>query len=135
MVTDLLSWQPPRRYRVWHDRAVFHFLTDPADQARYRELLDAALAPGAALAIGTFAADGPDHCSGLPTARYGPDQLSAVLGTNIEPVTSRRELHRTPVGSRPAVHLARGPSPLICRPCAGPDRTRLDALMSTGQCV
>jgi Methyltransferase domain len=97
VVADLLSWQPTRRYRVWHDRAVFHFLTDPVDQARYRELLDAALAPRAAIVIGTFAADGPDHCSGLPTARYSPARLSAVLG--IEPVLSRRELHRTPSGA------------------------------------
>jgi SAM-dependent methyltransferase len=96
VVADLLSWQPARRYRVWHDRAVFHFLTDPADQARYRELLGAALAPGAAVVVGTFAVDGPDHCSGLPTARYSPQQLSRVLGAGIEPVMSRRELHRTP---------------------------------------
>jgi len=96
VVADLLSWQPARRFRVWHDRAVFHFLTDPADQARYRELLDAALVPGAAVVVGTFAADGPDHCSGLPTSRYSPEQLSTVLGASVEPVMSRRELHRTP---------------------------------------
>lgn len=99
VVADLLSWEPPRRYRIWHDRAVFHFLNDPADQARYRQLLDAALVPGAGIVIGTFAADGPDHCSGLRTARYSPEQLSTVLGTSIEPVSSRRELHRTPFGA------------------------------------
>jgi hypothetical protein len=99
VVADLLSWQPPRRYRVWHDRAVFHFLTAPMDQVRYRELLAAALAPGAAVVVGTFASDGPDHCSGLPTARYSPEQLSTALGTGIVPVASRRELHRTPSGA------------------------------------
>jgi hypothetical protein len=96
VVADLLSWRPVQRYQVWHDRAVFHFLTDPADQARYREVFDAALEPGAEVVIGTFAADGPDRCSGLPTCRYSPEQLSAVLGASIEPVCSRRELHRTP---------------------------------------
>ena len=99
VVADLVSWQPPRQYGIWHDRAVFHFLTDPADQARYRQILDMALVPGAGLVIGTFAADGPDHCSGLPTARYSPEQLSTVLGTSIESVFSRRELHRTPSGA------------------------------------
>jgi methyltransferase family protein len=96
LIADLLSWQPARRYRVWHDRAVFHFLTDPVDQARYRQVLDAALEPGAAVVVGTFADDGPDRCSGLPTSRYSPEQLSAALGASIEPVCSRRELHRTP---------------------------------------
>jgi hypothetical protein len=96
LLVDLLCWQPSRRYRVWHDRAVFHFLTGPADRARYRDLLSAALAPGAAVVIGTFAADGPDRCSGLPTARYAPKQLTAVLGSGIVPVALRRELHRTP---------------------------------------
>jgi Methyltransferase domain len=96
VVADLLSWRPARRYRVWHDRAVFHFLTDRMDQVRYRELLGEALEPGAAVVVGTFAADGPDHCSGLPTARYSPERLSAVLGTGIVPVASRRERHRTP---------------------------------------
>lgn len=59
VVTDLLTWTPQRRYAVWHDRAVFHFLTDPADQALYRSLLDTALAPGARVVIGAFAQDGP----------------------------------------------------------------------------
>src|SRR6185437_807050 len=69
LVADLLSWQLTRRYQIWYDRAVFHFLTSPVDQARYREVLGAALTPAAAIVIGTFAADGPDHCSGLLTAR------------------------------------------------------------------
>jgi hypothetical protein len=121
-VADLLSWQPTRRYRMWHDRAVFHFLTDPADQVRYRELLGAALEPGAAVVVGTFAADGPDHCSGLPTARYSPEQLRRVLGTGIVPVASRRKLHRTPSGVvQPFTWLAaRRSSPLTCGPSVDP---------------
>jgi hypothetical protein len=99
LVSDLVSWRPARRYRIWHDRAVFHFLTEPADQARYRELLDAALVPGAGAVVGTFAADGPDQCSGLPTARYSPETLAAALGSSIEPLASRREIHRTPWGA------------------------------------
>lgn len=98
ITADLLSWRPTRRYRAWHDRAVFHFLTDPADQVRYRELLDQALTPDARIVIGTFAADGPEQCSGLPTARYSPEELAAALGPKVEPLGRRRELHRTPSG-------------------------------------
>jgi SAM-dependent methyltransferase len=98
VVADLLSWRPARRYRVWHDRAVFHFLTDPVDRVRYRDVLDQALMPDGRIVIGTFAADGPEHCSGLPTVRYSPQELTAALGPNVEPLAQRRELHRTPSG-------------------------------------
>jgi hypothetical protein len=97
LVADLLTWVPARRYRVWHDRAVFHFLTAAAARDRYREVLHHALVPGGHVAVGTFAADGPTSCSGLPTARYGPDELAAqVPGYRV--VHRRREVHRTPSG-------------------------------------
>ncbi|MFC4946183.1 class I SAM-dependent methyltransferase [Pseudonocardia sp. GCM10023141] len=99
VVADLLGWVPQRRYQVWHDRAVFHFLTDPADQARYRDLLHAALRPDARVIIATFADDGPRSCSGLPTARYSPTQLGAVLGSSFDVIATRREHHRTPAGA------------------------------------
>ncbi len=99
IVTDLLSWRPARRYGVWHDRAVFHFLTAPADRVRYRDLVTAALGPGGLLVLGTFAADGPGSCSGLPTARYDADQLTAQLGPGFALVHTEREEHRTPAGS------------------------------------
>ena len=95
---DLLHWTPTRRYDLWHDRAVFHFLVDPADQERYRDLLAAALRPGAVAILATFGADGPSHCSGLPVARYEPGQLVAALGDGYECMTSRREAHTTPAG-------------------------------------
>ena len=98
VVADLLSWRPARRYRAWHDRAVFHFLTDPADRMRYRDVLDRALMPDGRIVIGTFAADGPEQCSGLPAARYSPEALTAAFGPNVEPLGHRRELHRTPSG-------------------------------------
>jgi SAM-dependent methyltransferase len=96
---DLLQWRPDRRYDLWHDRAVFHFLTDQAERERYLQTLRAALAPTGAVVIGTFAADGPDHCSGLPTSRYDPDQLAARF-PGFDLVTSRREQHHTPAGVR-----------------------------------
>jgi trans-aconitate methyltransferase len=96
LVADLLSWAPPHRYRCWHDRAVFHFLTRPAEQARYRDQLTATLEPGGYAVLGTFAADGPTHCSGLPVARYAPDKLAATLGESFAVLDTDRELHHTP---------------------------------------
>ncbi|GAA2541442.1 class I SAM-dependent methyltransferase [Pseudonocardia hydrocarbonoxydans] len=96
VVSDVLDWAPDRRFGLWHDRAVFHFLTEPADRRRYRDLLAAALDPGAVVVVGTFAADGPESCSGLPTARYSAAALAAEFGAGFEVVAQRREEHRTP---------------------------------------
>lgn len=96
---DLLEWRPARRYGLWHDRAVFHFLTDGASRARYLGRLAEALVPGGALVVGTFAADGPEQCSGLPVARYSADELCDVLGPTFRPVECRRALHTTPGGA------------------------------------
>jgi SAM-dependent methyltransferase len=95
IVADLLRWQPDRRYQVWHDRAVFHFLTTPADRQRYRSVLHRALAPDGHIVIGTFAADGPSRCSGLPTASYSANTLAAEL-PGYRVLHQRREEHITP---------------------------------------
>lgn len=95
---DLLEWRPERRYDLWHDRAVFHFLTDPAERTAYRERLDEGTAAGAAVIVATFAEDGPEQCSGLPVARYSAEGLAAALGDRFRVVAERRELHRTPAG-------------------------------------
>lgn len=101
-VGDVTDWVPPRRYGLWHDRAVFHFLTDPADRAAYARVLDAATAPGAVAIIATFAEDGPETCSGLPVRRYAPEALAGELEAHLPgvftPVESRRHLHVTPAG-------------------------------------
>lgn len=96
--TDLLTWKPERRYKVWHDRAVFHFLTTPDDRARYLDVLDAALEPDGYVIIATFAADGPDRCSGLPVARYAPNQLAEHF-PGWRALRTDREHHRTPDGA------------------------------------
>lgn len=101
---DVLEWTPGRRFDVWHDRAVFHFLTTPDERRRYLSVLGAALNPGGRVVVGTFAADGPQRCSGLPTARYDPAGLVAALaasppGLRFEVLTERREEHRTPAGA------------------------------------
>lgn len=84
---------------VWHDRAVFHFLTDPADRARYVAEVRRCVRPGGFVVMATFAADGPTRCSGLPVARYDPDELHGVFDGDFELITSRREVHRTPGGA------------------------------------
>jgi SAM-dependent methyltransferase len=100
---DVTRWSPPRTFALWHDRAVFHFLTDPEERAAYVRTLAAALAPDGYAVISTFAADGPERCSGLPVARYSPDSLAAMLGALapglFRPVSSARHLHRTPSGA------------------------------------
>jgi SAM-dependent methyltransferase len=96
---DVLSWGSERDFDLWHDRAVFHFLTDAADRLTYLTTMHRSLRPGGAVIIGTFAADGPDHCSGLPVARYSPDQLADAIGAEFDIVAVRREVHTTPTGA------------------------------------
>jgi SAM-dependent methyltransferase len=97
---DLLAWRPPRAYQVWHDRAVFHFLTSAAARAAYLAALRAALPDGGAVILATFAADGPRHCSGLPAARYTPDSLASELttayGSAVTITGQQTEHHHTP---------------------------------------
>lgn len=95
---DLLSWSPDRRYDLWHDRAVFHFLVDEADRERYRRVLRRALRDGGHAIVACFAPDGPEECSGLPVQRYDTAALLAALGEGFTGVGHRRELHRTPRG-------------------------------------
>ena len=98
LVSDITRWRPERRYRVWHDRAVFHFLTEPADRAAYRRVLEAALAHGGHAIIASFALDGPERCSGLPVRRYSPQTLAAELGPAFNLLEQHQEEHTTPAG-------------------------------------
>jgi SAM-dependent methyltransferase len=106
-VADVTHWQPQRRYDLWHDRAVFHFLTDAGDRAAYRAALAAALAPGAYAIIGTFALAGPERCSGLPVQRYSPESLALELRELLRPLESRAERHVTPSGAEQAFNFVR----------------------------
>lgn len=90
---------PPARYDLWHDRAVFHFLTDPAARQRYVEQVMRAVRPGGHVIVATFAEDGPLQCSGLPVMRYSAEQLHAEFGERFQLLAERRESHRTPFGS------------------------------------
>lgn len=85
-------------YDIWHDRAVFHFLTSSEEQARYIANLKQALRPGGHAIIATFAEDGPNECSGLQVARYSPESLSDAMGGVLRLVETREEEHHTPNG-------------------------------------
>ena len=89
---------PSQHYELWHDRAAFHFLTEPGQLQSYRDNLLAALKPGGHLIIGTFAPEAPPKCSGLPIQRYTHEQLGKVLGSEFELKRHHTELHVTPGG-------------------------------------
>ena len=93
---DVTTFQASRPFRLWHDRAVFHFLTDPADQRKYVLGLEGALPVGAQAIIGTFAIDGPEKCSGLSVARYDAAGIQAVLGGGFQLIEQVDETHVTP---------------------------------------
>lgn len=97
---DITSWVPDRYYDLWHDRAVFHFLVDPAERAAYLKSLSRAVSVGGHVIIATFAPDGPEKCSGLPVVRYSPSDLAEILGESFEIVAHRHHLHQTPSGKR-----------------------------------
>jgi ubiquinone/menaquinone biosynthesis C-methylase UbiE len=90
---------PTHTYDIWHDRAVFHFLTSPADRRMYVEAVIRAVKPGGYVIVATFAEDGPTQCSGLPIVRYSPDALQAEFGTTFTLLCHEREEHRTPTGA------------------------------------
>lgn len=98
LIDDVTRFRPERKYALWHDRAVFHFLTDPEARDRYLQTLQKALEPGGALVLATFAMDGPERCSGLSVQRYAPDDLERALGTKYRLEASRFETHLTPAG-------------------------------------
>ena len=103
----------PQSFDLWHDRAVFHFLTEPGDRAAYVGAAAAAMVPGGHLIIATFADDGPERCSGLPVVRYGADALAAQFTPAFVLLNQRRHLHQTPAGGLQSFlycHFRRQPS-------------------------
>jgi hypothetical protein len=91
--------RPPEQVQAWHDRAVFHFLTDEADRASYLDSVRACLKPGGHVVVVTFGPEGPERCSGLPVERYDCKRLSEFFGAEFELVRCFQEQHLTPGGS------------------------------------
>ncbi|MBZ5606664.1 MAG: class I SAM-dependent methyltransferase [Acidobacteriia bacterium] len=89
----------PRRYEVWHDRAVFHFLTAESDRRAYVQRVAQAVKPGGHVIVSTFGPEGPKKCSGLDVVRYDAEALHQQFGRRFHLVESCQELHRTPFGA------------------------------------
>lgn len=98
---DILQVQlPQQHYDLWHDRAVFHFLTNAEDRRHYVNVVKEAVKPGGHIIVATFASDGPDHCSGLPVARYEPESMHHEFGDDFQLLNSAHEIHATPFGTQ-----------------------------------
>jgi 2-polyprenyl-3-methyl-5-hydroxy-6-metoxy-1,4-benzoquinol methylase len=89
---------PAAQYDVWHDRAVFHFLTDPVDRGLYVEQVLKSVKPGGHVIVAAFGPDGPLQCSGLDVVRYAPDTLHAEFGAPFRLLGHETEIHHTPAG-------------------------------------
>lgn len=96
--SDATEFNPPKVYDIWHDRAVFHFLTDATDRKRYIDTLSKSLRKGGHLIIATFAIGGPTKCSGLDIVQYDSDKIANELGNAFVLQSEEYEMHITPSG-------------------------------------
>jgi len=96
---DVTEFKTDQLFDVWHDRAVFHFLTEVNDRKRYVQVMLSVLNISAHIIIATFDENGPEKCSGLEVMHYHPEKLSAVLGDSFQLLDSRTENHLTPGGA------------------------------------
>lgn len=95
---DVTKFDLPEKYDLWHDRAVFHFLTEENDRKKYVQNMEEALNPGGHVIIAAFSIDGPLKCSGLNVERYSPEKMKNELGDSFELVKVTKEGHVTPGG-------------------------------------
>jgi SAM-dependent methyltransferase len=96
VVSDVRSWVPSKRFDLWHDRAVFHFMKSVEDKAAYLSVIAQAIRPGGIAIIGTFAEGGPTQCSGLDVNRYSPMHLASEFEEFFELLETESEEHITP---------------------------------------
>ena len=94
--SDITKFDSPKKFTLWHDRALFHFLTDSIDRKNYVKVLNNALKPEGHLIIATFAMGGPEKCSGLEIIQYNSEKMIAELGDNFKLIKERAEEHITP---------------------------------------
>lgn len=93
---------PPDHYDVWHDRAVFHFLTDKEDRRKYIERVMRSVKVGGHIIVASFGPEGPEKCSGLDVVRYSPESMHDEFGNSFRLESSLREIHQTPFGTTQA---------------------------------
>lgn len=100
LAADVLNARlPVEHFGVWHDRAVFHFLTDVRDRTRYVQQVRRSVKSGGYVIVASFAPDGPQRCSGLEVVRYSPASMHEQFGAQFQLLDSHREEHRTPGGA------------------------------------
>ena len=97
---DVTCFKPPHRFALWHDRAVFHFLTSRADRESYIDVLKQSIEPGGHIIMMTFATDGPKKCSGLDIVQYDADKLVSELGPGFNLMETGFDVHLTPAGNQ-----------------------------------
>jgi len=97
---DVTRFKPPHRFALWHDRAVFHFLTSRTDRESYIKVLKQSIEPGGHIIMMTFAIDGPKKCSGLDIVQYDADKLIPELGPGFELMQTGFDVHLTPAGNQ-----------------------------------
>ncbi|HBP89067.1 MAG TPA: SAM-dependent methyltransferase [Nitrospiraceae bacterium] len=97
---DVTDFRSSKKYDVWHDRAVFHFLIDAEDRTRYLESMNKVVGAQGHVIMATFAYEAPPTCSGLPVVRYSPQFLAVAVGNDFELVESVEQVHRTPGGKQ-----------------------------------
>ncbi len=93
---DVTKFEPPERYKLWHDRATFHFLTKAKDVEAYLEIADRAIAPGGYLIVSTFSKTGPEKCSGLPVTQYADEDLKTLFVKRFTNIRCFDDIHVTP---------------------------------------
>ena len=98
--TDVLNLKLERTFDIWHDRAVFHFITNKKSVEKYISLCNEYIGEGGKLIIGTFAEDGPIKCSGLEIKRYSVENLKELFKENFEFIEGFKKLHSTPFGTQ-----------------------------------
>lgn len=97
--SDVVDFSPLRRFALWHDRAVFHFLTESVDRDRYVQVVNEALLPKGHFVLATFGPQGPKRCSGLDIQRYGIEQLQEMFGSRFDLCDYEIDEHKTPMES------------------------------------
>lgn len=103
-VTSRWSWKD---VDIWHDRAVFHFLTEHSDREQYKQRLAEHVKPGGTAIVATFALDGPEKCSGLPVIRYSPETLAEEFGAAFTLLEAHPHAHTTPWGASQSLQYSR----------------------------
>ncbi|MDQ1363218.1 MAG: hypothetical protein QG652_1079 [Pseudomonadota bacterium] len=101
-IEDITKFSPTRKFDLWHDRAVFHFLTDASDRLHYVTNLQKAMAPNGHVIVATFAKGGPEKCSNLDVVQYDEAGIAVELGKGFVLRSTRHELHVTPAGKEQA---------------------------------